>query len=301
MPPEENYLKKELYDLVKKDSSIFEFLQSGSLDGIWFWDLEKPENEWMSPTFWTNFGYDPAEKKHLSKEWQDMILKEDLKTATDNFAKHLADPNYPYDQTVRYTKKDGSTAWVRCRGIAIRDENGKPIRMLGAHNDITKIKEVEEKFKAVFDGAIDGILLAEVESKKFVMANNAIVKMLGYSKEEFLSLGVLDIHPEKDIPFVLEQFEKQSKGMIYEALLPVKRKDGSVFYADISPSPIKIGKKEYLLGFFRDVTDRKNAEEKIKKNNEELSKMNKFMIGRELKMAELKKEIEELKAKLENK
>lgn len=38
----ENYLKNELYNLIKEDSSIFEFIQSGSLDGIWYWDLEKP-------------------------------------------------------------------------------------------------------------------------------------------------------------------------------------------------------------------------------------------------------------------
>ena len=42
---QENYLKKELYDLTKNDTKIFEFIQSGSLDGIWYWDLEDSENE----------------------------------------------------------------------------------------------------------------------------------------------------------------------------------------------------------------------------------------------------------------
>ncbi len=125
----------------------FYFLQSGSLDGIWYWDLETPENEWMSPRFWENFGYDPAEKKHLANEWQDMINKDDLKMCLENFEQHKEDPNHPYDQIVRYTKKDGSTAWVRCRGVAIRDKSGKPIRMLGAHNDVTELKETEERLK----------------------------------------------------------------------------------------------------------------------------------------------------------
>lgn len=39
----ENYLKDELYTLINNDTSIFEFIQSGSLDGIWYWDLENPE------------------------------------------------------------------------------------------------------------------------------------------------------------------------------------------------------------------------------------------------------------------
>jgi diguanylate cyclase (GGDEF)-like protein/PAS domain S-box-containing protein len=139
-----NYLQKELYELIKSDPSIFEFLQEGSLDGIWYWDLENVESEWMSPRFWALFGYDPSEKKHLASEWQGMIDPEDLEIALDNFTKHCENPDHPYDQIVRYTHKDGSSVWVRCRGVAIRDSNGKPIRMLGAHNDVTQVKLQEQ-------------------------------------------------------------------------------------------------------------------------------------------------------------
>jgi PAS domain S-box-containing protein len=175
MPTEKNYLEQELYNLIKTDDSIFTFIQEGSLDGIWYWDLEKPENEWMSPKFWTNFGYDPAEKKHLSSEWQNMIFPEDLKVATENFKKHCENPNHPYDQIVRYRKKDGGTAWVRCRGIAIRDKNGKPVRMLGAHNDITELKasamQIEELNNFMTDRE-----LKMVELKQEV---DALLKELG--------------------------------------------------------------------------------------------------------------------------
>jgi len=141
---DEHYLKSELYTLIKEDESIFEFLQQGSLDGIWYWDLEDQEKEWMSPRFWTVLGYDPTEKKHLASEWQDLIYPEDLQVAISNFTKHCADQNHPYDQVVRYHHKDGSTVWVRCRGMAIRDKTGKPIRMLGAHTDLTPQKQAEE-------------------------------------------------------------------------------------------------------------------------------------------------------------
>ena len=145
---ESNYLKKELYDLVQSDSTIFDFLQSGSLDGIWYWDLQNPANEWMSPQFWRVLGHDPKDKKHLADEWQDLIHPEDLKVALDNFEKHCADPGHPYDQIVRYLHSDGSTVWVRCRGMAIRDKSGKPVRMLGAHTDLTRQKQAEEQLKA---------------------------------------------------------------------------------------------------------------------------------------------------------
>lgn len=91
------YLKTELYDLVRHGPVISEFLQAGSLDGIWHWDLENLEHEWMSPRFWEVFGHDPAEKQHLASEWQDMIYLDDLEMILDNFQKHSADPIHPYD------------------------------------------------------------------------------------------------------------------------------------------------------------------------------------------------------------
>ncbi len=128
---------------MREDSTIFQFLQRGSLDGVWYWDLEQPENEWMSPEFWRLLGFDPAEKKHRASEWQDLIHPDDLRVALRNFEKHCVDPSQPYDQVVRYQHRDGSTVWVRCRGLAIRDATGKAVRMLGAHSDLTPQKRVE--------------------------------------------------------------------------------------------------------------------------------------------------------------
>lgn len=141
----ENYLRQELYNRIKTDDTIFDFIQNGFADGIWYWDLENPENEWMNAKFWEIFGINPKTKKNKSYEWQDIINKDDLKKATENFMRHLEDPTYPYDQIVRYKHTSGSDVWVRCRGMAIRDENGKPIRMIGGHNDVTDLKELENK------------------------------------------------------------------------------------------------------------------------------------------------------------
>ncbi len=137
-----HYLERELEDLVQ-DSQIWHFIREGSLDGIWYWDLEHPENEWMSPEFWRLLGIDPATKPHSPSAWQDLIHPDDLKVATENFHAHCADPTHPYDQLVRYRHADGSTAWVRCRGLALRRADGTPIRMLGAHNDVTSLKRSE--------------------------------------------------------------------------------------------------------------------------------------------------------------
>ena len=139
------YLKKELYELIRTDESIFDFIQESALDGLWYWDLENPENEWMNARFWTVLGYNPDEMPHKSGAWQNIINQDDLKVATENFTKHCENPNHPYDQIVRYTHKNGSTVWIRCRGLAIRDKSGNPFRMLGAHQDISEIKRTEQE------------------------------------------------------------------------------------------------------------------------------------------------------------
>ena len=107
------YLKKELYSLLKTDDKIFDFIQNVCLDGLWFWDLEAPENEWMNPVFWKTLGYNPDDMPHSPSAWQDIINKDDLKLAIDNFNKHLSDENHPYDQIVRYRHKGGHTVWIR--------------------------------------------------------------------------------------------------------------------------------------------------------------------------------------------
>ncbi len=97
--------------------------------------------------FWELLGFDPLRKEHLAAEWQDLIDPDDLQLALENFNRHCADPGHPYDQVVRYRHRDGSTVWVRCRGVAIRDETGRPVRMLGAHTDLTPQKKAEEALR----------------------------------------------------------------------------------------------------------------------------------------------------------
>ena len=186
-----HYLQRELYDLVKADSNVFEFLQLGSLDGIWYWDLENPDNEWMSPEFWRLFGVDPGTKDHLAAEWQDIINPDDLVLALENFEKHLADPDHPYDQVVRYRHSDGHEVTVRCRGLAIRDNSGKAIRMLGAHNDLTALKQREAKLRA-----INGELSKEIErAEAAVKARTAFLATMSHELRTPLNaiMGLLEL------------------------------------------------------------------------------------------------------------
>ncbi len=129
----------------------------------------------------------------------------------------------------------------------------------------------ERTLDAIFEAAADGMLLADTETGHFVLANRAICRMLGYSNEEIKTLSVSDIHLAEDLPRVSAQFEKQASGEITLASdIPVKRKDGSVFPADVNSTPLELDGRLHLLGIFRDISERKRAEEELRENVESL-------------------------------
>jgi PAS domain S-box-containing protein len=138
--------------------------------------------------------------------------------------------------------------------------------------------ESEEKFRTIFDRATDGILIADAQNKNFLQGNATICSMLGYTKEEIESLTIYDIHPQNDISRVLDEFEKLKKGEkpLAEGL-PVLRKDGSIFYTDISSTSITFGGIHYLVGIFRDITERKQAEETLKESEKKYRELYNFL------------------------
>jgi len=124
--------------------------------------------------------------------------------------------------------------------------------------------ESEDKFRSIFEQATDGIMIADAETKKQIEANKAMCIMLGYSHDEIVGLNIDDIHPKEDLPAIRESFKKQLRGEIsLVPKVPMLRKDGSVFYADINAAPVTWGGKQCLCGIFRDITDKQKLEDQL--------------------------------------
>ncbi|MDH4028886.1 MAG: PAS domain S-box protein, partial [Nitrospirota bacterium] len=154
----------------------------------------------------------------------------------------------------------------------VMDDEGKLEKVIHIATDITdrkrseeKIRESGEKFKSIFNNSNDGILIADIESRKFLMANRKILEMLGYQEEELLQMGIFDIHPEDSMAYVISEFEKQAAGeKTLAEKVPVKGKDGKVFYCDISSYPLELEGGKCMVGVFRDITERMHAEEEYR-------------------------------------
>ena len=192
-----HYLQQELEDRLRADLDLFKFIESHSLDGLWYWDLEDQDHEYINHRFWEVLGYDPSTKEHSPKEWFEIIDPEGLELAQENLDKHFADPSHPYDQVVRYKHADGSDVWVRCRGIAIRDENGKPIRMLGCHNDVTELKRREKEahellksYRALIETNSIFYIKTDIEGN-YTYANNCFLDRFGYKFDSLIGTASL--------------------------------------------------------------------------------------------------------------
>ncbi len=154
------------------------------------------------------------------------------------------------------------------------DADGNCTQLVGTVHDMTErmrtveaLVHSEERFRAIFDSTADGLLLAGTESKNFLDGNKAICRMLGYTLEEIKNMGIMDIHPEEELASVLEKFEKLPEGDTALLLdIPVKRKDGSVFYADINSALITFAGKTFQVGVFQDVTEHRKAEKTLQES-----------------------------------
>ncbi len=261
------YLKKELYELIRTDESIFDFIQERALDGLWYWDLEKPENQWMNARFWIVLGYNPGEMPHKSVAWQDIINQDDFKSATKNLTKHCENFNHPYDQIVRYTHKSGSTVWIRCRGFAIRDKDGKAIRMLGAHQDVSDSKQSEQRFERLFRD-IETVSVQGYSLDGTVLYwNNASTQLYGYTEQEAIGRNLLDlIIPSELHDTVSDEIRTMAKTRrpIPASELTLRRKDGSPVTVFSSHSFAEVpGQEPEFFCIDIELSERKKVEQQL--------------------------------------
>jgi PAS domain S-box-containing protein len=172
--------------------------------------------------------------------------------------------------------RQGTATPTLHHAFLLQDEEGRPVRRCVVVTDITErkrtddaLRQAHEELQAIYDGMPDGLLIADAETKRFVRANPSICAMLGYSEAELLAMSVMDIHPAGDLSAVLDAFQAQLEGRLHVASsLPVLRRDGSIVYADITSNPIVYNGRSCLIGFFRDVTERRNAEAALRESEE---------------------------------
>ncbi|MHC4575367.1 MAG: PAS domain-containing sensor histidine kinase [Planctomycetota bacterium] len=208
-------------------------------------------------------------KEAIGTSVYDHVLPEyqaTLRTALER----VLETGEPHSYEIAGTGPGGRISWYQSRVGPIKD-GGRVVALNLIAMDVTDrkraedaLRESERRYKALFQGAAEGILVADVETKRFIYANKALCRMLGYTEQEVKQLGVSDIHPKEELEHVFSEFEKQARGeKTLSAGIACLRKDRTIMYADINTACVVVDGRNCNVGFFTDVTERKKAEEEL--------------------------------------
>ncbi len=127
------------------------------------------------------------------------------------------------------------------------------------------LRESEERYRTLFEASPDEILIADIETMQFKYASLSLCEMLGYSEDELRKMCVEDIHPKDKVEDIIADFEAITRGETrFAEDIPCLRKDGTIIYADISGTVTAIDGEKCIIGFFRDITQRKHLEEQLR-------------------------------------
>jgi PAS domain S-box-containing protein len=204
---------------------------------------------------------------------------------------------------------------------ALRGEGGEIAGFVGLVYDLTERKRAEEerreseaRYRRIVDTAIEGICSLGQDAM-ITFVNARMAEMLGWSGAEMIGRPLTDFMHEEDVPDHLKKIENRRHGMSESYERRFYRKNGETVWTLASASPILDDNRRFQGSFamFTDITERKLAEEELRRlkdeleqrvkertaelenKNRELEKMNKLFIGRELRMVELKEQIVMLK------
>ncbi len=165
---------------------------------------------------------------------------------------------------------------IKALGFPLTDSNGITEEIVLMQENITerkhaqqKLQASEERYRSIFQGSPLGILIADAETKKITYANSAQCHAFGFTEEQFKTMSIADIHPLETFGHTLAEFESMLNGekALAENIQCLKR-NGEIFYSDISGALILLNGKSQLLGFFKDISERRQAEKALKASEE---------------------------------
>ena len=207
---------------------------SGNNDGIWDWDLEN-DTLYFSPSWKRMLGYASHEIESSFSEWEQRVHPDDLQNTLDDIQNYLDAKHKSYENRHRMKHKDGSWVWILDRGKAKFDEQGKALRFIGTHTNITREKNLEEElkqvnsslekmievktselrksrdyFQTIINTVHDGMAILDLESN-FILVNDRYAKMTGYTKE--------DLYQKSCVVLTAPEFLEESKKVIQLACI----------------------------------------------------------------------------------
>jgi len=268
-------------ETLRESEAKYRLIADNTADVIWVMDVENMRFKYVSPSVEKLRGYTPEEV--MAQPIVEALTPESAKSVAEGMSfwvpKFLEDPSIPLSQVTEIDQpcKDGSIVNTEVTTTYILNEHGK-LEIVGVSRDITKrkqaedaLKESEAKLSAIFNNSRDAIGVSK--SGVHILVNPAYAHMFGYEcPDEMIGVSILELIAPESRPVILENVQRRARGedapTFYETI--AMRRDGKKFPMDVNVSIYEFNDEVYTLVILRDITERKQAEEEIRRWNEQL-------------------------------
>lgn len=274
----------------------FEMVTRATTDVIWDWNIES-NAIWWNGHFETVFGYPAAEIGGQINSWTDRLHPEDAARVSQGIHDLIDSGDRLWSDEYRFRRHDGTYADIFDRGYVLRDATGKPIRMIGAMQDISErkradaaLRESEHRYRQLVNSLPGALYTCDAEGR-ITLFNQAAVALWGREPDLGAdrwcgSWRILDpttgaVIPHDRCPMAQAIREGRS---VRGVEIMVERADGSRAYVLPHPDPIRdaSGAVVGAVNMLVDLTERKQAEEKLEEAHRQL-----IEISRQAGMAEV--------------
>ncbi len=247
-------------------------------DGLWDWD-GRTDTVFLSTGWKTLRGYTDHEVGKSPEEWSSRVHPDDWPRVQEALKAHQRGETTLFSCEYRMRRKDGTYQWILDRSrIILRDEHGRPLRMVGMHRDITSAREAAEalaKLERRFFNLVshlEGIVWeADGQTRRFSFVSPQTETLLGYPASSWLEEpGFWEerIHPEDRAAVLAERRDKTDKGEAHALEYRMVARDGREVWLRDAVAVEKAGESITLRGVMVDITERKHAEQELRRTSE---------------------------------
>jgi PAS domain S-box-containing protein len=228
------------------------------------------------------FGYSKVEA--IGRELGKLIIPADRVEEEERFLKEVLDCGRSGFESIR-KRKDGSLIDVEISTRVIRNDQGDIKYLLSSKKDITatnalranrqfvdeELQASEIRYRRLFESAKDGILILDADSGRIIDANPYLIELLGSSKDDLVGRELWQLGPFNDVVASRTAFiELQERGYTRYENLPLQDSAGIIRQVEFVSNSYLAGESRVIQCNIRDITERKLAEEDLRRTNQRL-------------------------------